>query len=340
MGRSAEGVHYAAAAVEAKKGASAESASLELVRYHQQLGDHHRMRGEGEPALAAYRQAVACARRLAAAEPADPDRRRDLLIALGMVHKCLDAFQMVPQTAGGALPAELAEMGAIVDALLAEQPANADLIDDKLIWFGRTVYFYRESDQHERALQASAAAVEVGQRLYMLRPEALHTKLTLAMVFHNHAVALQGVGRLEACIAAERKSIAILEQLVEADPGRAHWKRNLLASRNFLAGQISAVGKHADALAAYERAAAEAEALARDEATNVYFRSMYRQARRGKCACFVDLGRIDEAVEEMLLMLGVTRKPDGSLPDSFPVANAEEGEVVKKVLIAAGWARG
>jgi hypothetical protein len=52
-----------------------------------------------------------------------------------------------------------------------------------------------------------------------------------------------------------------------------------------------------------------------------------------------DVGRFDEAVEEMLLMLGVSRRPDGSLPESFPVANPEEGEVVKKVLIAAGWAR-
>jgi len=37
-GRSEEGIRYASAAVEAKKAASAESASLELVQYHQQLG--------------------------------------------------------------------------------------------------------------------------------------------------------------------------------------------------------------------------------------------------------------------------------------------------------------
>jgi len=86
---------------------------------------------------------------------------------------------------------------------------------------------------------------------------------------------------------------------------------------NFLAGQIGALGKHADALAAYERAAAEAEVLARNEPTNQYLRSMYRQARRGKCASLVDLGRIDEAVEEMLLMLGVSRNSDGSLPTRF-----------------------
>jgi hypothetical protein len=111
-----------------------------------------------------------------------------------------------------------------------------------------------------------------------------------------------------------------------------------LASRIFLAGQISAVGKHADAAAVYDHAAADAESLARDEPTNRYVRHMFRQARLGKCACLVDLERIDDAVEEMLQTLGVRREPDGSLPKSFPLESQDEFEVVKKVLVATGWA--
>lgn len=217
-------------------------------------------------ALAAFRRALAISQSLAAASPADPDRRTDVAVMLPWV---ADA-ELASGAPDLALKDRMAER-ALCEGLLKDDPNDHDMARGLVVNHSKVARLYLGAGRVADAIAEAEQAVRDGESLAATDPENMEYRQNAADALNVLAKARLQARDLEAARAADGRALKAAEALTRADSTVARWKGPLLGEARVLSFAIDAAASKGDAgcRAALAPAAAEAarlEALSRGQA--------------------------------------------------------------------------
>jgi tetratricopeptide (TPR) repeat protein len=195
-------------------------ARVELAASHLKVGDLERVLGRSQQALANYRQALAA---LEGAE--DVEARRHRASAQVRLGRALLADGQTP----GAVTALGAAAG-LFEALHAGEPANADLLHDRVV---ATTALGTGLVQVGRAAEAIAGyrrVLEVAESFSAAHPSDARARRDVGLVMERLGTALRDEGDLDAALALFRRCLEMDQASAEADPANFEARRDLAIS--------------------------------------------------------------------------------------------------------------
>ena len=220
-------------------------------------------RGDLASAEQAYRAALAVRERLAAEDPGNVDRQRNLSISHDNIGKVLNARgDMV-----GAERAHRASL-AVAEQLVAIDPSNARWQRDLAIShmnIGRLLSAQGNLTGAERAYRASLARSE---DLARSAPGDVQLQRDVSISLDGLGRVLHAQGNLTGAEQAYRGSLAVAERLVHSDPNNVEWQRDLSVSQNNVGTMLSAQGDLAGAEQAFRAGLIVRERLAKADPSN------------------------------------------------------------------------
>ena len=231
------------------------------------LGDVHQTTGSLEPAMQAYRGALAAAKRLLAADPGNAGWRRDVSVSYDRVGDVL--------VAQGDLPGALKSFRdglAIAEQLSRADPGNAG-------WRrGRVGLVQQGRRRAGRAGRPSRGAEIVSRRagdcgtIVARRPRQRGLAARRVGLLRKVGDVLVAQGDLPGALKSFRDGLAIAEQLSRADPGNAGWRRDVSVSYDRVGDVLVAQGDLPGALKSFRDGLAIAEQLSRADPGNAGWR--------------------------------------------------------------------
>lgn len=190
--------------------------------------------------------AAACSLRLAATDPGNADRQRDLSVSQDNIGNLLSAQGDLT----GALAAYRASLE-ISQHLAAADPGNADLQRDLSVSHNNIGNVLSAQGDLNAALVAYRASHKIFEQLAATDPGNVDWQCDLSMSQEKIGDVLSAKRDLTSALAAYRVSHEIFERLAAADPGNADWQRDLSVSREKIGDVLSAQGHLPSALSAY-----------------------------------------------------------------------------------------
>jgi len=218
----------------------------ELMYRHSQVGELHARAGRLTQALAAYREQLAVAESLAADEPGDPGRQRDLSVAYSAIGDILAAAGQ-PEDALASYQEDLA----IAERLAAADPANTGSQWDLSISYNQVGDAMLANNQMEQALLAFQDGLTIRARIAPDHPDRIAWQRGLAVSYNKVASGLISLERNEEALEYCRLALAIAARLAALQPDNDDWRHGLAASYVKLANVLSSLGKQDEALEAY-----------------------------------------------------------------------------------------
>jgi tetratricopeptide (TPR) repeat protein len=244
-----------------------------LYRLYYNLGFTHEA-GRREAALTAYERARDLSAALVRDQPDNRDYRTALALSctsLGAVRRrmALDADR---QSADEAVPLYAAAIQSLEQArglwedLAKGQARVPEEYQSRLAGVALNLgAALRSSDQPDAAVRAFDMARMHYEKLVALYPEVTGYQLALVGTYDNLSLLASRAGQLEESLAWCRKSIPILEAARTRDPTSANLLRVLRNTSRSEAESLTRLGRHAEALPAWDRAIRSATGDTRDE---------------------------------------------------------------------------
>jgi len=209
------------------------------------------------------RTAVACSQRLAADDPGNADRQRDLSVSQDNIGNVLSAQGDLT----GALTAFRASLE-ICQRLAADDPGNADRQRDLSVSRNNIGDVLSAQEDLTGALAAYRASHEIFKRLAADDPGNADWQRDLSVSQEKIGDVLSAQGDLTAALAARRASHEIFGRLAADDPENADWQSDLSVSQEKIGDLLSAQGNLTAALVAYRASLEIRQRLAGDDPGN------------------------------------------------------------------------
>ena len=226
-------------------------------------GDVLSAQGDLAGALAAYREALAVSRRLAAADPSNAGWQRDLSVSQDKLGDVLSAQGDL----AGALAA-YRETLAVSRRLAAADPSNSGRQRDLSVSQEKLGDVLRDQGDSAAALAAYRESLAVRQRLAEADLSNAGWQRDLSVSHIKLGDVLRDQGDLAAALATYRESLAVIQRLAAADPSNTGWQRDLSVSHIKLRDVLRDQGDLAAALAAYREDLAISQRLAAADPSN------------------------------------------------------------------------
>ena len=185
-------------------------------------GDVLSVQGDLAGALAAYREGLAIAQRLAAADPSNAGWQRDLSVSNSKVGDVLSAQGDL----AGALAA-YRESLAVRQRLAAADPSNAGWQRDLSVSHSKVGDVLRDQGDLAGALAAYREGLAMAKRLAAADPSNAGWQRDMAVSHNKLGDVMRAQGDLAGALAAYREDLAIAQRLAAADPSNAGWQRDL-----------------------------------------------------------------------------------------------------------------
>jgi tetratricopeptide (TPR) repeat protein len=115
----------------------------------------------------------------------------------------------------------------------------------------------------------------------------------------------QSQGRLDAALTSFRKSLAIVEQLVQDDPSNANWQHDLGAAHSCLGDVYKSQGRLDTALASFQKSLAIVEQLGQDDPSNANWQHELGVSHSRLGDVYKSQGRLDAALASFQKSLAI-----------------------------------
>ncbi len=187
-----------------------------------EFGDTYAAAGDRASALAAYREGLAIAERLAAADPDNTLYQRDIAVAhAGIGDTALDRGDTAAAIESFQIYLDIARN------LIAIEPENSEWIRDVPLALGRIGRARFEEGDLDGAMAAQTEALELRRQLAAKDPGNTLLQRDLAVGLENISGIDQARGDLDAAYGKLSESIDISRQLVATDPDNTLRARDL-----------------------------------------------------------------------------------------------------------------
>jgi tetratricopeptide (TPR) repeat protein len=228
-----------------------------------EFGDTYLTLGNLDDALQAYRDSLAIAERLAAADRSNAEWQRDLSISYNKVGNVLVAQGKLEE----ALKAHRDSL-AIVEPLAAADGRNTQLQRDLSVSYEKVGDVLRAQGRLDDALKAYRDGLGIAERLAAADSSNTQWQRDLSVSYEKVGDVLVAQDNFEDALKAYLDGLAIRERLAAADPSNTQWQRDLFISYIKIGDVLVAQGKLEDALKAYRDGLAMIERLAAADHTN------------------------------------------------------------------------
>ncbi len=213
--------------------------------------------GDGDGARRRLEEALAIRSRLAAADPTNAVRQRELGIGLTELG---DSLLAAGDLAGAR--ARFAEGLEIHRRLAASSPASATAQRDLAVALTRLAGLLEAGGESAAALARFEESLEIDRRLAAADPARAEAQRDLAVSLSRIGGLLATAGDLARAQARLEESLAIVARLAAANPASAEAQQDLAASLGRIGDVLSMAGDEAGARARYERSLEIARELA------------------------------------------------------------------------------
>jgi len=242
-------------------GSDAELRTRAIARRN--LGDVLAAQGHADQSLAEYRAAQAIVSTLAAKDPTNADRQRDL----SNTHNNIGDALRAQGDAAGALASYRRAM-AIHETMAASDPTDAEWQRDLSVSLNRIGDLLRAQGDAAGALAAYRGAMAIRKTLAATDPTNADWQRDLSVSHDKIGDVLSEQGDAAGALVAYRASMAIAKTLAASDPTNVDRQRDLSVSYNNVGDVLLAQGDAAGALAAYRASMAIRKTLATNDPTN------------------------------------------------------------------------
>jgi len=228
-----------------------------------ELGDIFVTTGVLNDALAAFRQALAAADRLAESDPANAEWQHDLSVAHNRIGDV--------QAAQGDLPAALKSYQAglaICDRLAKADPANAVWQHDLSVAHSKFGNVQAAHGDLPAALKSYQDSYAILERLAKADPANAVWQRDLSVSHTKIGDVQTAQGDLPAALKSYQADLAIADRLAKADPANTGWQRDLSVSHNKIGDMHKAQGDLQAALKSYQDSLAIRDRLAKADLAN------------------------------------------------------------------------
>jgi tetratricopeptide (TPR) repeat protein/V8-like Glu-specific endopeptidase len=212
--------------------------------------------GEIEDPLAVARAALAASQALAAREPDNPQRQRDVT----MGHSRIGDVLRDKGDLDGALAAYRVAL-AISERLFVGDPRNSQWPNDIAIGQTKLGDVLMLRGDFDRALDAYRASLAISEKRAQRDPADPRRQRDLAEVQSRIGDLLRTKGDFDGALEAYRASLAISEKLVVGDPANPQWPNDLAIGHNKVGDVLTLKGDLGRAFDAYHRSLAISERL-------------------------------------------------------------------------------
>ena len=228
-----------------------------------EFGNIYLTLGDLDQALKAYRDGLAIAERLAAADHSNTLWQHDLLLSYEKVGDVL-----VPQ---GKLDEALTAYRdglAIAERLAATDRSNTRWQRDLAVSYDRVGDVLVAQGKLDDAFKVYGDGRAIWERLAAADRSNTQRQRDLYVSYIKVGDVLRDQGKLDEALKAYRDGLAIAERLAAADRSNTEWQRDLLVSYEKVGDVLVAQGKLDEALKAYRDGLAIAERLAAADRSN------------------------------------------------------------------------
>jgi serine/threonine protein kinase/tetratricopeptide (TPR) repeat protein len=286
----------------------AESRAIRAEGY-QRVGLMRNRLGEFKGAEAAYAEALALWKQLAAEFPARPEFRRGLAATL---HN----LGVLRYETGRLKEAEAAYADALAlkKQLAAEFPTRPEFRQELAMSHNNLGTLHQHAGRLKQAEAAYEEVVAIRKSLvadFPARPEFRHS---LALTHNNLGYLLQTMGRLKGAEAAYADALALQKRLAAESPTRPKFRQELASSHNNLALLLRATGRPKEAEAAHAEALALRKQLAAEFPTRPEFRRELANSLNNLGALLHTLGRLKDSEKAVADALVLWKQLAGDFP--------------------------
>lgn len=224
------------------------------ARFYRIKGVVSRVQGRLEQADAAFGEAVAAWRRLAAAEGTSVEWAREFA---GTVIQWVDILSSRGRTREAL--ALLDEAAAGLAPWIAAVDASAPVLAQGAEIEARRVDPLRRLDRVPEAMAAAQRQVALADRALAAKPDDPGIRDTVAMARSQLAGIEEESGALDRALVHRRVAVEIAESLASAEPGNDFWQGRVSYTRLMMGALLQRTGRHADALESLRKAVAICE---------------------------------------------------------------------------------
>jgi tetratricopeptide (TPR) repeat protein len=270
------------------------------------LGDQGDLAGASD----SYQVALDVTKQLAAADPSNIDRQRNLSVCHSRVGDVLRAQGNLP----GALDSYEQDLR-ISQKLAAADPSKPNLQRDLSISHNKVGEVLQAQGNLLGALDAYQASLQIRQKLAAADPSNPTWQRDLSVSHARVGDVLRAQGHLSGALDSFQRGLQIVQSLAEADPSNTEWERDLSLSHNNVGDVLRAQGNLPEALDAYQRALQIAQSLVAADPTNTNWqrdlsfsltRSAELQEQAGNLAEALPFAEQSLAIDERLAALDPT----------------------------------
>jgi tetratricopeptide (TPR) repeat protein len=222
---------------------------------YNEIGDVQQAQGNLAEGLKSYQASLAIAERLAKADPGNAGWQRDLWISYNKVGD----VQRAQGNLAEALKSYQAGL-AIAERSAKAAPGNAGWQRDLSVSYDKVGEVQQAQGNLAEALNSYQASLAIAERLAKADPGNAGWQRDLAVTYQKVGDVQRAQDNADEALKSYQAELAIAEHLAKADPNNAGWQTDLVVSLI----RIGAVSAPPDARAAFERAVAILEPLARD----------------------------------------------------------------------------
>ena len=156
---------------------------------------------------------------------------------------------------------------AIMEALVASDPADAGFQNDLAVSYERIADVMMAQGRREEALVSYRKSLAIAEKL-AADPTNADAQHGLSISYNKIGDVLSELRQHQEALDLYRKSLAIVEKLVAADPGNAERQRDLALGHEEIGDALVADGKREEALGAFRKSLAIREKLAAADPAN------------------------------------------------------------------------
>ena len=256
------------------------------------LGDVLVAQGKLDEALKAYRDGLAIAERLAAADRSNTQWQRDLSVSYDRVGNVLVAQGKLDE----ALKAYRDDL-AIAERLAAADRSNTQWQRDLSVSYERVGNVLVAQGKLDEAVKAYRDGLAIAERLAAADRSNTQWQRDLSVSYERVGDVLVAQGKLDEALKAYRDGLAIAERIAAADRSNTQWQGNLSVSYERVGNVLVAQGKLDEALKAYRDGLAIAERLAAADRSNTQWQRNLSVSFNKVADVLVEQGKLDEALK-------------------------------------------
>ena len=264
------------------------------------LGDVLAAQGHADTALHEYQEALNAALMLAAKEPANSSRQRDVSIA----HDKVGDVRLVQGDAAGAL-AEYQASLAIAQALAARDPASTERQVELAVSHDRVGTVHVAQGDAAGALAEYRASLAIAVPLAARNPESAERQADVATSHNKVGDMLFAQGDVAGALSEYRASLAIANALTTRDPNNADHLADLAMTHNRIGDGRNVQGDTAGALAEYRAALSINQQLAAKDPTSADRQRALSNGRNSIGDVLLTRGELAGALTEFTAALGI-----------------------------------